>query len=141
LIRHSIDTKDPFYTEEQNFVDEAMPLVQSSSVKFTNALLASPFKKELEMILGDLIFKKAELSKKTFSDEIIEDLQLENKYGSEYVSLRSSARIEFDGNTYTLAQLAPFTTHKDRSIRKRAAAAVSSWFKSNEAAFDEIYHN
>lgn len=141
LIRHSIDTKDAFYTEEQNFVDEAMPLLQSSAVKFTNALLASPFKKELEIILGDLIFKKAELSKKTFSDEIIEDLQLENKYGSEYVSLRSSARIEFDGHTYTLSQLAPFTTHKDRDIRKKAAAAVSDWFKSNEAAFDEIYHN
>ncbi|MFA7417474.1 MAG: M3 family oligoendopeptidase [Acholeplasma sp.] len=141
FIRHSIDTSDKFYDDEQSFADNALPLLESSTVKFTNALLASKFKVELEASLGDLIFKKAELSHKTFNDQIIEDLQLENKYTTAYTKLRSSAKIEFEGQTYTLSQFAPFTTHKDRDIRKRSSKAVSHWFKENEKAFDDIYHN
>lgn len=141
FIRHSIDTSDKFYDDEQSFADNALPLLESSTVKFTNALLASKFKVELEASLGDLIFKKAELSHKTFNDQIIEDLQLENKYTTAYTKLRSSAKIEFEGQTYTLSQFAPFTTHKDRDIRKRSSKAVSNWFKENEKAFDDIYHN
>ncbi len=141
FIRHSIDTSDKFYDDEQSFADNALPLLESSTVKFTNALLASKFKVELEASLGDLIFKKAELSHKTFNDQIIEDLQLENKYTTAYTKLRSSAKIEFQGQTYTLSQFAPFTTHKDRDIRKRSSKAVSNWFKENEKAFDDIYHN
>ena len=114
LIRHSIDTSNTFYDDEQAFIDNAAPLIESSAVKFTNALLSSKFRSELEASLGELIFKKAELSNKTFNDEVIADLQLENKYTTEYVKIRSSAQITFEGKVYNLSQMAPFTTHKDR---------------------------
>ncbi|ABX80745.1 M3 family oligoendopeptidase [Acholeplasma laidlawii] len=141
LIRHSIDTSNTFYDDEQAFVDNAAPLIESSAVKFTNALLSSKFRSELEASLGELLFKKAELSNKTFNDEVIGDLQLENKYTTEYVKIRSSAQIAFEGKVYNLSQMAPFTTHKDRKIRKEAAKAVSNWYKEKESAFDEVYDN
>jgi len=39
----------------------------------------------------------AEVSVKTFSQEIIEDLQMENELRTEYTKLLASAKIFFDG--------------------------------------------
>lgn len=141
LIRHSMDTSNKFYEDEQAFVDETLPLIESSTVRFTNSLLKSPFKAPLEKRFGKLLFEKARLSQKTFDDKIIRDLQLENKYTTEYIKLRSSAKIPFDNQILTLAQIAPYTTHKDQKVRMRASKAVSKWFKDNEQAFDTIYDN
>lgn len=45
-------------------------------------------------------------------------MQLENKLGSQYQKLIASAKIEFDGEERTLAQLVPFVTSEDREVRK-----------------------
>ena len=139
LVRHSINTKDAFYDEEQAFVNDSLPLIESESVLFTNALLESKYRNELEQELGDLLFKKAELSKKTFKDEIISLLQEENKLTTEYAKLKSSAQIEFRGEVYNLSRMTPFATDKDRETRREATLKVSSWYQQNEAAFDDIY--
>jgi len=141
FIRHSMDTSNKFYNDEQAFVDKTLPLIESFTVRFTNSLLKSPFKERLEKRFGKLLFEKARLSQKTFDDKIISDLQLENKYTTEYIKLRSSAKIPFDNQIFTLAQIAPYTTHQDQKVRMHASKAVSKWFKDNEQAFDTIYDN
>lgn len=141
FIRHSMDTSNKFYDDEQAFVDKTLPLIESFTVRFTNSLLKSPFKERLEKRFGKLLFEKARLSQKTFDDKIISDLQLENKYTTEYIKLRSSAKIPFDNQILTLAQIAPYTTHQDQKVRMHASKAVSKWFKDNEQAFDTIYDN
>ncbi|VEU80132.1 M3 family oligoendopeptidase [Haploplasma axanthum] len=138
-IRNSINTKDEFYEQEQEFFDENMPHLQAISNEFTNKLLASKNRVELEKEFGKLIFDQAEVSKKIFKPEIIEDLQLENKLSTEYSKLTSSAHIEFDGGVYNLSQMAPFTQSKDRDTRKRANLAVSKFFNDNLESYDRIY--
>ncbi len=138
-IRHSLDTRDKFYEEEQNFFDENSPIIQELNQKFIEKLLSSNNRKGLEEEYGSLLFEQAELAKKTFTAEIIPDLQLENKLSSEYSKLSASAKIEFDGETYNLSQMRPFTTHLDRDTRHRAQLAVSGWFEQNEEQIDRIY--
>lgn len=139
MIRHSIDTSDQFYDQEQEFMNSAMPEVQEFVVNFTNAMLESKFKDALETKFGKLLFKQAELSKKTFSPDIISLLQEENRLTTEYVKVRSSAKVAFDNQTYTLSQMQPFMVNKNRDIRKNATLAVSNWFASHEKDFDHIY--
>ncbi len=139
MIRHSIDTIDPFYDQEQEFMNGAMPEIQEFLVNFTNSMLESKFRSALEKKYGVLLFKQAELSKKTFSPEIISLLQEENRLQTEYVKLRSSAKIEFNNQIYNLSQMHPFATDKDRLVRQKATLQVSNWFKSNESEFDKIY--
>lgn len=139
FIRHTIDTTDSFYDEEQNFLDETMPLYQEIITKFYKSLLDSKFRVELEQKWGKQIFTIAELSLKTFSPEIIEDLQLENKLSSEYTKLIASAKIMFEGEERTLSQLTPFLLSTDREMRIKASNAKYGFMKENEDKLDSIY--
>jgi M3 family oligoendopeptidase len=138
-IRNSVDTKDAFYEEEQNFFDENGPHLQQFQHMFVEKILGSKNREKLQTELGDLLFLRGDLEKKTFKPEIIEDLQKENKLSTEYSKLLAGAQIEFDGGTYNLSQMAPFVQHKDRETRHRAQLAVSSFFAANEAQLDRIY--
>lgn len=138
-VRHSIDTTDTFYDEENDKIDETSPIYSGMVTDYYRALTTSKFRKELEERWGKLLFDVAELQLKTFSQDVIEDMQKENKLSSEYTKLIASAKIMFDGEERNLSQLGPFAQSKDRETRKRAQEAVSSFFAENEAKFDEIY--
>lgn len=138
-IRHTIDTTDTFYEEEQNYFDEASPVYQGMISKYYEALGVSKFKKQLEEQWGKQLFTIAEYTVKTFKPEIIEDLQLENKLSSEYTKLIASAKIMFEGEERNLSQLTPFALSTDREMRKAANEAKYNFFIANEAKFDRIY--
>lgn len=138
-IRHSVDTTDAFYEAENDFIDENMPIYQGMVSEFYAALLQSPFRTALEAKWGKQIFNVAEMTQKTFKPEIIALLQQENKLGSEYMKLRASAKIMFDGEEKNLSQMTPYTQSKDRQVRFDAQQAVSQFFEENEAGFDRIY--
>jgi M3 family oligoendopeptidase len=138
-IRNSVDTKDEFYDTEQNFFDENGPHIQEQNQLFINKLLDSKNREALVEEFGTYIFDKYEVAKRTFSPEIIPSLQEENKLSTEYSKLLASAEIEFDGGTYNLSQMRPFTSNIDRDIRHRAQLAVSGWFEKNEVEVDRIY--
>ena len=136
-IRHSINTADEFYDRENAFWDQTMPQLQAYEAKLAKILLESPFRKEVD--IPETLYKTLENTLKSFSPEIIEDLQEENRLASEYGKLKSSAKIEFDGEVYNLASIAPLMNSDDRDTRKRATQAYNKFFEDNEEKFDEIY--
>ncbi|EEL51670.1 MULTISPECIES: M3 family oligoendopeptidase [Bacillus cereus group] len=138
-IRHSVDTTDVFYKEEQDFFDEYSPIVQGYTTKYYKALMNSPFREELEAYYGKQLFALAECDLKTYSDEIVKDLQLENKLSSQYTQLLAAAKIDFEGEERTLSQLGPFMQHKDRDMRKRASEAYYGFLAGHEEELDRIY--
>lgn len=138
-IRHTVDTTDVFYEKEQDFIDENMPIYQGLTAKYYDALINSKFRPELEEKWGSQLFNMATLEIKTFSPEIIEDLQVENKLSSEYTKLLASAKIMFEGEERTLSQLTPFRLSTDRDIRKKANEAKYAFFAENETKLDGIY--
>lgn len=138
-IRHSVNTEDAFYEEENNYIDEVRPLAEGLLSKYYEALLNTPFKEGLKEHFGEQIFRIAEMILKTFKPEIVEDLQLENKLSSQYVKLRASSKIQFEGEERNLSQMEPFMQSPDQEMRKRAQEAVTKFFEENEAAFDENY--
>ncbi|PGE98957.1 oligoendopeptidase F [Bacillus pseudomycoides] len=138
-IRHSVDTTDPFYKEEQDFFDEYSPIVQGYVTKYYKALMNSPFRDELEAYYGKQLFALAECNSKTYSDEVVKDLQLENKLSSQYTQLLAAAKIDFEGEERTLSQLGPFMQHTDRDMRKRASEAYYGFLEEHEEELDSIY--
>jgi len=137
--RHSIDTRDKFYEEEQDFFDQNGPIIEEYNQKFNACLVASKNRKGLEEEFGTLLFEKTEQEMKTFKPEIIPDLQQENKLSSEYSKLLAGAQIEFQGNYYNLSQMRPFTQDLNRETRHQAQLAVSGWMEQNEQEIDRIY--
>ncbi|HZK56617.1 MAG TPA: M3 family oligoendopeptidase [Desulfosporosinus sp.] len=139
LIRHTVDTNDLFYEEEQTYFDEVTPLYQGVISRYYQSLVDSRFRQDLEGKWGKQLFTKADLTLKTFASEIIQDLQLENRLSSEYTKLIASAMIMFEGEERNLPGLVPFQLSTDQVMRKRASEAKYAFFAANEVRLDEIY--
>ncbi|PLS17263.1 M3 family oligoendopeptidase [Bacillus sp. M6-12] len=139
IIRHTGDTANEFYKKEQDYWDEAAPLFAGMVTDYYKTLLASGFRSELEQLFGAHLFALAETKLKTFSADVIEDLQQENKLVSEYTQLEASSNIFFDGKERTISQIYPYTLSADRNIRKEASEARFSFYQEHKEQLDDIY--
>ena len=138
-IRHSIDTRDEFYNNEEKFWNAAMPELNEYTQQWGLALLSTPFRKDFEAEYGSLMFINGEIQLKTFSPEIIPELQQENDLTQEYEKLLASAQIPFEGKIYTISQMSPFKTVPDDARRLAAWKAEGQWYKDNQDKLDDIY--
>ena len=138
-IRHTIDTRDEFYDAEEQYLDSVMPELKAYEQEWTAAMLASPYRADFAAEYGDLMFVNAEMQLKTFSPEIIGEMQQEAKLTQEYQKLIASAQIPFEGNVYTIPQLGKFTTDPDDARRLAAWKATGQWYKDHQADLDRIY--
>ncbi|WML43507.1 M3 family oligoendopeptidase [Neobacillus sp. PS3-40] len=138
-IRHTINTNDEFYKEEQDHMDEIQPEIEGLVTKYYQALVDSKFRQQLEEKWGKQLFALAEGQLKTFKPEIVPLLQKENRLSTEYTKLVASAKILFEGEERTLAQLDPFTESTDRDTRKQASEAKFAFFAEHEGEFDRVY--
>ncbi|RYL90270.1 M3 family oligoendopeptidase [Sporolactobacillus sp. THM19-2] len=138
-IRHTVNTEDRFYKRENDFMDETMPIFEGKTTEYYKLLMDSPFRGELEEKWGKQLFALAEAQLKSFSPEIIPLMQQENKWASKYTRRVAAAKIPFEGEERTLAQLGPFMESEDRATRKAASEARFGYFAEHEEEFDEIY--
>lgn len=138
-IRHSIDTRDEFYSKEQDVLDEALPRFGEINASSAHILLNSPFRDAVEKKYGRHLLEKAEVAEKVFKPEIVEDLVEEGKLSTQYDKLMASAEIEFEGKTYNLSGLAPLMESTDRETRRRASEAHWGWMAGHSAELDDIY--
>lgn len=138
-IRYTINTKDEFYEKENEYWDEYSPLYEEINSKFYEVLVNLKYQDEIEKCYGKQILNIAKYSLKAFSNNIISDMQLENKLASSYQKLIASAKIPFKGEEKTLSELTPFILSKDREIRKEANKAKYEFFTKNEEEIDKIY--
>lgn len=138
-VKYSQDTTNPSYEEENNFFDNCSPLFKGLTNDFYKAILGSSFRDELALVFGRQLFSIAEMSLKTFSHEVIEELQKENQLSSEYTKLLSSARIPFNDKELNLSEIVPYLNSSSREERKSASEGMYRFFTDNADAFDSIY--
>ena len=138
-IRNSINTADEFYDEEQNYWDEQGPLYTELNSDFYKVIVNSKFKDEIKKDYSEQFYKICEYSLKSFSPEIISDLQEENKLMSKYTKLLASAKINFKGEELNLSGLYKYMLSSDRNEREQSSKAYYNYFGEHEEEFDEIY--
>ncbi len=139
FINYSNDTNNKQFQEEQDFADEVRPLYNEHLTRYFIALSKCKFRTELEQEFGEYVFKLAEMTARTVSHEVVDDLQKENHLKSRYVKLKSSALISFKGKTLNLQELEPYLEDENRETRMEAFHAYWSFFAENAEEFDEIY--
>lgn len=139
FINYSIDTTNKVYSEEQDYFDTNNPQFTNYLFEYYKALIASKFKNELLNTYGKQIFDVAEITLKSFSPLIIEDMQSENHLSSEYVKLKASAKIIFEGKEFNLQELEPLMESSDREVRQKAFDAYWNFFEENSKEFDGIF--
>ena len=70
-VRHTVNTKDAFYNEENAFWDENSPILNDKYLDIYRAMVSSPLRPELEEALGKLLFTKMEIDVKSADPSII----------------------------------------------------------------------
>lgn len=140
-IRHSIDTKDTFYDEENSYFDQVSPVFAQISNELNKILAETEFKNDINSKYGAHFLNGIETALKTFDAKIIEDLTKENELASEYDKLIASATVQWEGKELTMSQLSPFATDKNRDTRKKASDTANTWFAAQSEKIDQIYHD
>ena len=138
-IRHSINVEDEFYEREKVYWDEYSPLYEELNSLFYKSVVNSKFKEDIQKDFGRQFINIASFNLKSFSSEIIKDLQEENKLCSKYTKLLASAKIHFEGEERNLSGLLKFMSSEDRDMRIKASKAYYNYFEEKENEFDEVF--
>lgn len=138
-IRHTVDTRDKFYDDENEFLSEAFPELSPYTVAFSNALYDGKLKADFEKEFGKQLLSMIELERKSFSEKNIPLQQKEAKLCNEYEKIIASAEIDFDGEKRNLYGVMKYFEDEDREVRKAAWKKYEEFFASHEKRFEEIW--
>lgn len=139
MIRHTQDTTDERYAEDQKWVDENRQRFTKLAVDFSEAVYASPFKDYIEERIGHMYFARIEKNKKTFCEENIPLRQRETELVNEYQSIMDTCQSVVDGQPRPFWELQGLLSHEDRNIRKEAFKAFSGFLSENEEKMERIW--
>ena len=138
-IRHTMDTTDTFYEEEQKYYDEQVPAYSNLCVAYQKTLYDSPFRSVLEEKIGPVAFKNMEIAMRSVSEEVIPLMQEENTLVTEYEKLLTGAQIDWDGEILNLSLLTPYLKNRDPQVREKACQKLNQFFESISDQLDELY--
>lgn len=138
-IRHTLDTRDEFYEQENEYINKMMPQVMPALLAVSEAFMNSPFREDLEKEYGRQMFVSMELQKKTFCEKNIPLMQREAELTNEYQKIMATAEISFLGETRNLYGLQKFFEHEDREVRAQAYKAYSEFYHGNEEKMEKIW--
>jgi M3 family oligoendopeptidase len=139
FINYSVNTADEKFSDEQDYFDDKFPEYSELISDYYRLLVNSRFRNEIEEKYGKQLFIVAEMMLKSISHEVIEDLKIENHYGSQYLKIIASAKIQFDGKEMNLQEFKPYFESLDRDVRKKAVEAYWGFFEDKGAELDELY--
>lgn len=145
-MRYSINTADEFYLAEKDYYDETSPQAQNDMLEYTKAMLASPFRQELEEKgeIIPLVFRSFEVELKSMSPEIIEDMVEENRVVSQYSQLMAGMEFAFRGEKLPRPMLMKYAKSPDRATRKEAYEVLGNTLKAHseqlDGLFDQLVH-
>ena len=138
-INYSINTHDEKIAIENRYWDERGPEYKKIDKLFYEAIVNSDFEKEIEQKYGKHFYKLVEFSLKEFSEDIVEELKIENKLCSEYTKLLASAKILYDGKYNNLSQMNKYMLSDNREERKKSSEQFYNYFESIEDKFDSVF--
>ncbi|MBE7078854.1 MAG: M3 family oligoendopeptidase [Clostridiales bacterium] len=139
MVRHTIDTTDPFYLEEDEFINQGYPEIMPQMQAFNAALLESKFKGEIDKEFGAQFLKAVRLSFDSFSEKNVPLMQEENELTSRYQKLTAACKISFDGGEHNLYGILKYFSDPDREVRIAAAKKYAEFFEENEKELGEIF--
>ena len=122
--RFTLNTRDPFYSAEMDYYDATIPLFTQLQNRYEKAMLDSPQRAAAEGLIPARVFAGFELSQKTFSDAVIDDLAAENALVTKYSRFMGDLLFDFDGEKMPLSVLRGKLEDTDRDVRRRAAEAI-----------------
>lgn len=137
--RHSMNVNDEFYSAEQEYYDEIGPKITELFSEFDRLLIDSPYRGELEEILGKQAFRIMENGQRGFDSRLIPLLHEENSLVERYNRIVSNLAADWRGGKVKPSLMAGDLASKDRETRRLASLAVSAAWEEKRGEIEEIY--
>lgn len=138
-VRHDMDVNDEFYAREQQYYDEIGPSITGLSNQFYELLLKSPYRSELEAVLGKQVLLMMEAGQKGFDSRVIPLAREENELTNRHNQLVSNLQVTWNGKQVKSTLLAAETVSKDRETRKRASLALAGAWTGIREEMETLY--
>ena len=138
-IRHTVDTSDKFYEEEDEYFNQAYPEVMPYMQGFSLALLNSPFRAEIDKEYGAQYLKNVQLQVDSFTEKNVALMQEESELINRYQKLIASCKIQFNGEECNTVGIEKYFSDPNRETRKAAAKLYEEFFQKNDKELGEIF--
>ncbi|MCM1194839.1 MAG: M3 family oligoendopeptidase [Corallococcus sp.] len=139
FIRFTQDTRNEFYAEEQDYLDEVGPELAVSSAEICKCYLDTPFRSELEKRFPKVMFTNLQMAVDASDPRIVSEKVEENKITTAYTKLMSNIVIDFNGEKLPMSGISKYFTSPDRELRKAAYMKFGQAIEDNKEQLDEIY--
>ena len=139
FIRFTQDTRNEFYAQEQDYLDEIGPQISVANAEIAKCYLNSKFRKQLEKRFPAVMFKNLKMAVDAHDSRIVDERVEENKITTSYTKLMSSIVIDFNGEKLPMSGISKYFTVDDRELRKAAYTAFGQAIEDNKQQLDEIY--
>ena len=137
-INYLLDVSNKYWHEEETFFSKWHPIMENWKLKYYDALQKSKFKNELELKIGKKVFLIAELELKMLNENIIEDLSKDEVLKNKYSKLKTTIKVKFSNEEYSLSKFENFLLFNNRSERINAYNVLSKEMKKHEKNFDDL---
>ncbi len=141
FIRFTQDTRNEFYSAEQDYLDEISPEINAANAEIAKCYLCSPFRAELEKRFPKVMFVNLQMAVDASDPRIIPEQIEENKLTTAYSKLMSGITIDFNGERLPMSGISKYFTVSDRELRKGAYTAWGQAIEDHKRELDEIYDN
>ena len=138
-IRNTVDTRDAFYEAEIAFLDSENPKLNLLTREANEALLASPYRKELGEYFGELHFKNLDVQKQFADERLVEDRIKDSQLRQKYTKVTANAAISFRGEECNFYGLLKHMQSTDRDTRREAFTAWAELYSRIAPELDAIY--
>lgn len=133
------DTNDAFWAEESAWFDDVRPQFDALNARLGSALCASPWRKELEEQLGGEIFRRADVTARAFSEQVVADIQEEGRLSAAYSRVTANLAVEVDGVRRGLGELSALQTQHTRAERAKLDLLRQQAFAEASPELDRLY--
>lgn len=138
-VMYHQDTGDPKTRAEEDFWNEASPLLRELDVLYARTLLASPHRALLDEALGKQFLALKECAAVTFAPEIKDAIAEEARLTTRYTELCALPEVAFRGEKHNLSSIAKYFVDADRQTRLEAQQARDSFLCAKGEELDDLY--
>jgi len=139
-VRHDMNINDEFYAAEQDYYDEIGPKITELLNEFDRQLLESPYRTELEGLLGKQAFISMENGQKGFDSRLVPLIVEENALAAQYNKITSNMTADWRGEKVKPSLMAADLASNDRETRRCASLAVSAAWEEKRGEIEDLYH-
>ncbi|MCI5649116.1 MAG: M3 family oligoendopeptidase [Fusicatenibacter sp.] len=138
-IRYTADTRDPFYEQEIQYLNQEIPQITILDQQAEKVILNSPYRIDFEEEFGSFFIRNMEMRQKLADECIVEDMVREADLTQQYSKVSATASTMFRGEECNFYGLLKHMQSTDRRERKEAMMAWGDLYEKISGELDELY--